>query len=226
MKYLVIGLAIGTAAAFAYDASAQSTAVSGSASNSNSTSASQADISNNNSTSGSWSGSESTSGSASNAQGNEQNINFNSPGTVNYKGSYKVKDTPAVSLGQVFPTSPCMGGTQVGGSGPGIGLSIGTSWKDDDCSLRETARSFQGLGMNSDAVAILCSSSYAKAAPICGGKAVAPVAVVTPPPVQPQPTVVVQPNPVVVPVVSVPTKKDEPPTKHKEEYMKWKAEQN
>lgn len=222
MKYFVIGITVAAVGLAAWDANAQSTSISGSASNSNSTSASQADISNNNSTSGSASVSESRSGSASNAQGNEQNINFNSPGTVNYKGSYKVKDTPAVSLGQVFPTSPCMGGTQVGGSGPGIGLSIGTSWKDDDCSLRETARSFQGLGMNADAVAILCSSSYAKAAPACN-KAAAPVALAP----APQPTVVVLPSPAVVPVNVAPApKKPEVQPAHKDEYLKWKAEQN
>lgn len=225
MKYFFIGIAVAAVGLAAWDANAQSTSISGSASNSNSTSAAQADISNNNSNSGSASVSESRSGSASNAQGNEQNINFNSPGTVNYKGSYKVKDTPAVSLGQVFPTSPCMGGTQVGGSGPGIGLSIGTSWKDDDCSYRETARSFQGLGMTADAIAVLCSSSYAKAAPACN-KAAAPVAMAPTAPA-PMPTVVVQPSPAVVPVTVAPApKKVEVQPAHKDEYLKWKAEQN
>jgi hypothetical protein len=78
-----------------------------------------------------------------------------------------IKNTPDLSIANIAPTSPCMGGTSVGGSGPGFSIGIGTTWKDNDCSLRETARSFIGLGLNNDAIAILCSSEYAAAAPSC-----------------------------------------------------------
>lgn len=76
-----------------------------------------------------------------------------------------LKNTPDVSLGGLYPSSPCMGTSNIGGSGPGFSLGFGTSWKDDDCGYRETARLF---GVNTaDGIAVLCSSEYAKAAPSC-----------------------------------------------------------
>ena len=77
------------------------------------------------------------------------------------------KNTPAVFSGNVYPTAPCMGSSTVGGAGVGFGFSVGTSWKDDECGIRETARSFQGMSMPADALAVLCTSEYAKAAPSC-----------------------------------------------------------
>lgn len=77
------------------------------------------------------------------------------------------KNTPSVFSGNVYPTAPCMGSSTVGGAGVGFGFSVGTSWKDDECGIRETARSFQGMSLPADALAILCTSEYAKAAPSC-----------------------------------------------------------
>jgi hypothetical protein len=77
------------------------------------------------------------------------------------------KNTPAVFSGNVYPTAPCMGSSTVGGAGVGFGFSVGTSWKDDECGIRETARSFQGMGLSNDALKVLCTSAYAAAAPSC-----------------------------------------------------------
>jgi hypothetical protein len=77
------------------------------------------------------------------------------------------KNTPAVFSGNVYPTTNCAHSATVGGAGVGFGFSIGGSYLDDECSLRETARSFQLLNMVSDAVAVLCASKYAAAAPAC-----------------------------------------------------------
>lgn len=99
--------------------------------------------------------------------GNSQNINISSPGTVEYKGSYTVRSAPGVVTPQVYPTAPCMGSSAVGGSGVGFGFSVGTSWKDDECGIRETARSFVALGLTVDAIKVLCTSQYAAAAPVC-----------------------------------------------------------
>ena len=85
------------------------------------------------------------------------------------------KNTPSVFSGNVYPTAPCMGSSTVGGAGVGFGFSVGTSWKDDECGIRETARSFQGMNMPADALAVLCSSSYAAVAPACKAMAPAPV---------------------------------------------------
>jgi hypothetical protein len=96
----------------------------------------------------------------------------NYQGTESYMGlnQYYSADpgrnnTPSIGLGGLYPSSPCMGTSNIGGSGPGMSLAFGTSWQDDDCGIRETARLF---GVSSpDGIAVLCSSKYAAAAPSC-----------------------------------------------------------
>ena len=83
------------------------------------------------------------------------------------QNDYTIKNVPSIALGNVYPTSPCMGSSQVGGSGVGFSIGVGTSWTDDECGIRETNRSFNGLGLKDDALAILCTSKYAAAAPSC-----------------------------------------------------------
>lgn len=88
-------------------------------------------------------------------------------GQMHYSGGYTLENVPDAIAPNVYPTSPCMGSSSMGGAGVGFGISFGTSWKDDDCGVRETARSFAGMGMKEDALAVLCSSEYAKSAPSC-----------------------------------------------------------
>ena len=44
-----------------------------------------------------------------------------------HQDSYTVKGVPNVYGGNVFPTSPCMGSSTIGGAGVGFGISIGSS---------------------------------------------------------------------------------------------------
>lgn len=90
--------------------------------------------------------------------------------SVRYGGSYTVKNVPSVVTGNVYPTAPCMGSSAVGGSGVGFGFSIGSSWTDDECGIRETSRSFNALGLKEDAVRVLCTSKYAATAAACKEK--------------------------------------------------------
>lgn len=124
-----------------------------------------ANSSNSVSSSNSSSGSSSNSNSASSSGGNSQTINVS--GDHRYSGAYSVKNVPNAVAPAAFPTSPCMGGTSVGASGVGFGVSFGSSWTDDECGIRETARSFAGMGMQEDAVSVLCTSKYASAAQAC-----------------------------------------------------------
>lgn len=84
-----------------------------------------------------------------------------------YPNKQRIYNVPNVNMGAVYPTAPCMGSSHIGGSGVGFGIGIGTSWTDDECGIRETSRSFSGIGLKDDAVSILCSSKYAKEAPTC-----------------------------------------------------------
>lgn len=77
------------------------------------------------------------------------------------------KNTPSVFSGNIYPTAPCMGSSTVGGAGVGFGFSVGSSWKDNDCGIRETARSFHQMGLTNDALAVLCASEYSAVAPSC-----------------------------------------------------------
>lgn len=106
--------------------------------------------------------------SSSSSGGNTQTINDS--GERHYSGSYTVKNVPTAIAPSVYPTAPCMGSTSAGASGVGFGVSFGSSWTDDECGIRETARSFSGLGLQEDAVIVLCTSKYAAAAPACQKK--------------------------------------------------------
>jgi hypothetical protein len=116
---------------------------------------------------GAASGSTSTSASGGNTLVvNEAPIPANTTQSI-HQDSYTIKGVPNVFSGNVYPTSPCMGSSTVGGAGVGFGFSVGSSWTDDECGIRETARSFAGMGMKEDSLAILCTSKYAAAAPSC-----------------------------------------------------------
>ena len=119
-----------------------------------------------------FAGAASQSGAKSNANsgGNVQNVVVTDSGRMEYSGSYEVKNVPSVFSGNVYPTAPCMGSSSIGGAGVGFGFSIGSSWTDDECGIRETSRSFNGLGLKDDAIKILCTSKYAAAAPSCAGQ--------------------------------------------------------
>jgi hypothetical protein len=99
--------------------------------------------------------------------GNTLSVTTPADTSLRYSGGYEVKNVPSFALGNVYPTAPCMGSSQVGGSGVGFSIGIGTSWTDDECGIRETARSFAGANLKEDALAILCTSKYAAAAPSC-----------------------------------------------------------
>jgi len=86
-----------------------------------------------------------------------------------HQDTVNVRTVPNVFAGNVYPTAPCMGSSSVAASALGWGASVGTSWADHECGKRETARSFQNLGLTADALAVLCSSEYAAAAPSCKG---------------------------------------------------------
>ena len=99
---------------------------------------------------------------------NEAPIPANTTQSI-HQDSYTVKGVPNVFSGNVYPTAPCMGSSTIGGAGVGFGLSVGSSWTDDECGIRETSRSFCGLGKADDALKVLCTSKYAAAAPSCAG---------------------------------------------------------
>ena len=117
--------------------------------------------------SASQSGAKSNSDAKSFSGGNVQNVLVTDSGKLEYSGKYEVKNVPSVFSGNVYPTTNCAHSTQVGAAGGGFGLSFGTSHLDEECSLRETARSFNSMGLQNDALHVLCSSRFSASAPSC-----------------------------------------------------------
>jgi hypothetical protein len=94
-------------------------------------------------------------------------INNNLPAQPEQKGKVGVRTVPDVFAGNVYPTTSCAHSAAAGASALGWGVSLGGSYLDDECGVRETARSFQNLNMTADALAVLCSSKYSAVAPAC-----------------------------------------------------------
>jgi hypothetical protein len=87
--------------------------------------------------------------------------------TVRYENEQVIKNTPNFAVASIFPSAACHGTSSAAISLPGLGIGGGSSWRDPDCGIRETARLFDAMGLRQDAVAVICSSVYAKSAPSC-----------------------------------------------------------
>ena len=99
-----------------------------------------------------------------NQQGNVQNIIFEGSTERVVK---QVNNTPDPYTGNVYPTATCMGGTSASATGPGVGISFGTSYVAKECIIGEVSRGFEQAGYKEDALVIRCQSEYAAVAPIC-----------------------------------------------------------
>jgi hypothetical protein len=63
----------------------------------------------------------------------------------------------------------CMGSSSAGGQGVGFGLSLGTTWHDEDCVRRKDARELHNMGQRKAALALLCQSDHVAAAMAAAG---------------------------------------------------------
>lgn len=96
-----------------------------------------------------------TGAATSTNDGNEQNITFNSTNPDS------IKTVPQVYAPALTTTlsETCMGSSSGGASGLGWGVTLGSSWRDDECVRRLTARELaQTLGDQEAARAVLCGS--------------------------------------------------------------------
>ncbi|MDZ4738380.1 MAG: hypothetical protein SGJ03_00555, partial [Alphaproteobacteria bacterium] len=63
----------------------------------------------------------------------------------------------------------CMGSSSIGGQGFSFGLSIGTTWTDENCQRLKNSRQLQALGYAGASVALICTDEDVKAAMISAG---------------------------------------------------------
>lgn len=115
--------------------------------------------------SGSASQAQSASGAVASTGSNEGvtlTNTFNSPAEVSTRasGTTTVKNVPTVYAPALTTTltETCMGSSTVGGAGAGFGLSIGSTWKDEECIRRLHAREIVAIGEKDVAKEIMCGS--------------------------------------------------------------------
>jgi hypothetical protein len=112
-------------------------------------------------------------------QGNEQNINFNSPSqsdtNVHYSGSQTVKNVPSVS-GPPLTTSndTCMGSTSGSVNIAGLGIGGGSTWTDANCKRLKNARELWNMGMKAAGMELMCLDDENRKALISTGYQCAP----------------------------------------------------
>ncbi|WP_076591463.1 histidine kinase [Herminiimonas arsenitoxidans] len=84
----------------------------------------------------------------------------NTMATVDYGGSYTVKNVPSTIAPALTTTlsDTCMGSVSAGISAVGWGLSGGTTMVDEACVRRLDSREFRAMGLNDVALALLCQS--------------------------------------------------------------------
>lgn len=73
--------------------------------------------------------------------------------------SVTLRNTPSPDTPNIYPSAPCRIARSAGFSIPGGALSGGTSIEDVECTLRETARVFQYLGVPEVGLFLMCQQS-------------------------------------------------------------------
>ena len=103
--------------------------------------------------------------------GNQQSVNFISPSESStlldshYSGSYTVKNVPNVSGPNLITSNDtCMGSSSGGVSGPGFGVSLGSTWTDEQCKRLKMSRELWNKGMKAASLAMDCMDPAAKTA--------------------------------------------------------------
>lgn len=84
---------------------------------------------------------------------------------IHYSGTYTVKNVPNVGAAALTSSNDtCMGSSSGGAAGPGFGLSIGTTWTDNNCKMLKNSRELWNMGMKAAALALMCNDSDNRAA--------------------------------------------------------------
>lgn len=92
---------------------------------------------------------------ASNA-GNNQAITIEAA-TVPTETKVEVKNVPSVGAPALTSSNDtCMGSTSVGAAGVGFGITIGSTWTDNNCTMLKNSREMWNMGMKAASLARMC----------------------------------------------------------------------
>ena len=100
----------------------------------------------------------------STTSGNVQGGNTQGGTDVSIETDVPRQAPPAFAPNLVAAPETCMGSSAVGVSSPFGGVSVGTTYKSDDCELRMFARSLMSLGQPDAALALLAQNEKVAAA--------------------------------------------------------------
>ena len=109
-------------------------------------------------------------------QGQSQKATANNAGNSQaVTSTYAAQDRNPVSTAFAAPLAvgadSCMGSTSAGGQGVGFGLSLGTTWHDDNCERRHDAVTLHNLGQSGAALALMCQDEKVARAMLDAGHA-------------------------------------------------------
>jgi hypothetical protein len=102
-----------------------------------------------------------TTTSAASNQGNAQSITFTAPAattsTVNNSGDQTVRNVPSMGAPSLTTSNDtCMGSSSIGAAGIGFGITIGSTWTDNNCTMLKNSRELWNMGMKAASLARLC----------------------------------------------------------------------
>ncbi len=84
---------------------------------------------------------------------------------LRYAADHQLRNTPSVANAALTSSNDtCMGSVSAGGSGPGFGLAIGSTYKDDNCVMLKNSREMWNMGFKAAAVALMCTDKANKEA--------------------------------------------------------------
>jgi hypothetical protein len=104
-----------------------------------------------------------------NNTGNAQTLIFNSPSEsvtrIETHGTTTLKNVPSIGAPALITSNDtCMGTTSGGLAVAGFGLSIGSTWSDDNCIMLKNSREFWNMGMKAASMARMCMDTKNKEA--------------------------------------------------------------
>lgn len=75
-------------------------------------------------------------------------------------GAATIRNTPSVSGPPLVSSNDtCMGSASGSLNGPGVGLSFGRTYRDDNCVMLKNGRELWNMGLHKAAIALYCKSS-------------------------------------------------------------------
>lgn len=89
---------------------------------------------------------------SANAQGGDASNSLSLKFDAQLRNPVATASAPALAAS----TGACMGSSSAGAQGVALGISVGTTWTDDNCDRRYDSIRMQELGFNNAAVQLMC----------------------------------------------------------------------